>query len=72
MNKILIALVLAIVMSGNVLAVEKWKLCERLINEIENSLNASNNIEAYQPELKQKFLNNVKTLSEVYDNICKD
>ena len=70
MNKILIALVLTVVMSGNVLAVEKWKLCERMINEIENSLNASNIIGAYEPEKKQLYLKNVKTLSEIYNNTC--
>jgi len=71
MNKILIALVLAVVMSGNVYAQDRDKTCDGIRMEIENSLNASNIIDLYQPEKKQLYLKNVKTLSEIYDNYCK-
>ena len=77
MNKILIALVLAVVLSGNAYANDygndllKMDICKRIIVDMQNSLNASRKIEK-RKEIKQYFLNNAKTLSEVYDNYCKD
>ena len=61
-------------MNGNVYANDLLRIqtCERIIVDIENSLNASRRIETTSPQIKQHFLNNVKTLSEVYDNYCKN